>query len=470
MPAAAPRPAQAPVFVCLLGLDDGVFPGTERADTFDLIAASPRPGDRSPRNDDRYQFLEALLAARRVLYLSYVGLSEKDGGSLPPSVVVAELLDLLARSYGVEGLVVEHPLSAFSERCFDRSDSRLFSCSRTAFAVARARRAAQEASLSPAKAVPAEQGPWGWWQGECAGGRGEEERVEVCELFSFFKNPQKFFVRRVLGLLADVGGPYSADREPFAVDALKRWQAHHQLFQTLQEKGDEEELLCRLQAEAGWPLGTAGRQAFAEVSATVAEYLSRVQALGLGSPCSGVIDLEPAATTADLAVSGLLPGTFERGGLLLQFGTLRGSDLLHCALLARLRLAAGLTGGSFLLAADADLCFAGDDNGPRLADLLNLWRKGCRRPLTALVEPAFAWAKAIATAGANGDTAGTRAREKAQAKAAAVLKRAVDSGFEAELTLLLGDHRYERLLDDEFYRFGEEIMLPLCREGLRGRR
>ena len=51
--------------VCLLGMNDGVYPRAVPPLGFDLMAEAPRRGDRSRREDDRYLFLEALLAARR---------------------------------------------------------------------------------------------------------------------------------------------------------------------------------------------------------------------------------------------------------------------------------------------------------------------------------------------------------------------------------------------------------------------
>ncbi len=50
--------------VCLLGMNDGDYPRTQRPLDIDLMGHDYRPGDRSRREDDRYLFLEALLSAR----------------------------------------------------------------------------------------------------------------------------------------------------------------------------------------------------------------------------------------------------------------------------------------------------------------------------------------------------------------------------------------------------------------------
>ena len=82
--------------VCAIGLNDGAFPSTQRPNEFDLMARDPRRGDRQRRIDERNVFLDLLLAARERLYLSYTGRSVRDNAPLPPSVLVAELLDYCA--------------------------------------------------------------------------------------------------------------------------------------------------------------------------------------------------------------------------------------------------------------------------------------------------------------------------------------------------------------------------------------
>ena len=82
--------------IAVLGLDDGVFPRHQRPWHFDLMALHTRAGDRSRRLDDRYLFLETLLAAREKLYLSYIGRSDMDDSERSPSPVLLELLDQIA--------------------------------------------------------------------------------------------------------------------------------------------------------------------------------------------------------------------------------------------------------------------------------------------------------------------------------------------------------------------------------------
>src|SRR5471030_1016902 len=83
--------------VCLLGMNDGDFPRRAPKADFDLLAqpGMARPGNRSRRDDDRYLMLEALLAARDKLYISWVGRNVRDNSEQPPSVLVSQLRDYL---------------------------------------------------------------------------------------------------------------------------------------------------------------------------------------------------------------------------------------------------------------------------------------------------------------------------------------------------------------------------------------
>ncbi|MBT3222703.1 MAG: exodeoxyribonuclease V subunit gamma, partial [Proteobacteria bacterium] len=111
--------------VCLLGMDDGAFPRISGRLAFDRMAASPRLGDRSVRNDDRALFLEALLSAQDRLVLFYTGHSQRSDRQQPPAVPVAELLDVLdARFITTDDrplrkhLTTQHALQPFSASAF----------------------------------------------------------------------------------------------------------------------------------------------------------------------------------------------------------------------------------------------------------------------------------------------------------------------------------------------------------------
>ena len=111
--------------ICILGLNEGVFPRVTSPNSIDLIACSDsKDGDRSRRNEDRYLFLEAILSAREYLYLSYQGQSVKDNQTLEPSLVLQEFIDYLNNKFPASepfANKVTHlqPLQPFSPTLFD---------------------------------------------------------------------------------------------------------------------------------------------------------------------------------------------------------------------------------------------------------------------------------------------------------------------------------------------------------------
>ena len=117
--------------VCLLGLDDEVFPRRSTPDGDDLVERAPCVGDRDPRSQDRQLLLDAVLAASEHLVITYSGRDERTNAARPPAVPLGELLDLIdatVRTADVDPagapvparnrIVVHHPLQPFDARNF----------------------------------------------------------------------------------------------------------------------------------------------------------------------------------------------------------------------------------------------------------------------------------------------------------------------------------------------------------------
>ncbi len=120
------RPLPFPV-IFALGLGEENFPASDRPGAVDL-RRSRRKGDVSPRERDRYAFLETVLAARDRLYLSYVSREPVSGETRSPSAVIHELTEMLAPYLGVEPdaalaqMRVVHPLHRF-DPSYDGGDA-----------------------------------------------------------------------------------------------------------------------------------------------------------------------------------------------------------------------------------------------------------------------------------------------------------------------------------------------------------
>lgn len=278
--------------ICLLGMNDGAFPGLNRAAEFDLLPLEYRRGDRQRRLDDRNLFLDLLLAARERFYLGYTGKSQRDDSPFPPSVLVSELLDTVLQGLGPEvpatRLVVTHPLQAFSLHYFadgQRPDPRLYSFDQEMCAALRekfrhlARQAAEASSgLPPSANLPANPDddeedqddqdiavanglslpaffteplppPEAVWQS-----------VTLAQLLEFLRHPARYLLQRRLGLRLDVDKDVLSDEEPFLLD----WQGEQALAERLLPaalEGEAVQQLCRMavagQEVPAGPLGHA---------------------------------------------------------------------------------------------------------------------------------------------------------------------------------------------------------------------
>jgi exodeoxyribonuclease V gamma subunit len=190
--------------VCLLGMNDREYPRDNRSLSFDLMTTTKsRKGDRSRRADDRYLFLEAMLSASEILYISYEGRSLKDNQIRPPSVVVSELLDYVSQVFETVE-VIEHPLQPFSRRYF------------TGTALTSFQDHWYRALLEPSHddafvdvELPAI----------------EDNNLEsIQQLTSFFQHSGKYFLQQRLGVYFGSDEATLQDTESFSLDNLQRYQ------------------------------------------------------------------------------------------------------------------------------------------------------------------------------------------------------------------------------------------------------
>lgn len=217
--------------VCLLGMNESDFPRQAPVNEFDLmnLTGMYRAGDRSRSDDDRYLFLEALLAARESFYVSWVGRSIRDNSTRPPSVLVGQLRDHLANGWElanqdvsgtsagrdlVEHLTTTHPLQPFSREYF-LNQPRLFTYSNQWRAVHRdvdiGTQTAQRKSVM--------------WQ--------PTEALTLADLGDFLRSPVDVFFQKVLQVrFGDLAG-MDLDNEPFAVAGLERWSLNQEILKPL---------------------------------------------------------------------------------------------------------------------------------------------------------------------------------------------------------------------------------------------
>ena len=264
--------------VCLLGMNDGDYPRRLSPPDFDLMARAGqhRPGDRSRREDDRYMFLEALLSARDVLHISWVGHSARDNSELPPSVLVGQLRDYLAAGWCLphdsaddddaskrllDAITTTHPLQPFSPRYFsDQASSPLFTY---AWEWANARRRIQATDDAP---LPP-------WQASSVLSSGQLQRFLASPAASFYRERLKVRFGDI-----DTG---LEDDEPFALDRLENYAAKDALLQAALSSSYDEaptaliEATQQLRQHGVLPAGGFGALAMDDIGSDVRQILKR---------------------------------------------------------------------------------------------------------------------------------------------------------------------------------------------------
>jgi exodeoxyribonuclease V gamma subunit len=211
--------------VCLLGMDDGVFPRKSPRDGDDLMLADPHVGERDARTEDRQLLLDALLAATHRLIVTYTGNDERTNLLKPPAVPIGELLDVVDRTVRTDDdtpararVETRHPLQPFDPRNFvvgELMPGRPWSFDPVTLHGARA------LTTERAPTAPFLSGPLPPQQ---------QALVELEDLVRFAAHPVRAFLRQRLGISVGDYADEVTDALPVELDALERWGVGQRLL------------------------------------------------------------------------------------------------------------------------------------------------------------------------------------------------------------------------------------------------
>ena len=258
--------------VCLLGMNEKDYPHREHPPGYDLTAMYPRFGDRSRRAEDRYLFLEALLSARQYLHVSWCGRDIRSNETLPPSVVVADLIDYLDRAFlptrrlptdkkaeevsAATALLTEHALQPFSRSNFDAGKPAQKSFSTLWYAVA-----SNTHDDTPSAPLPPFEMP---------------AHLSADELARFLVDPAATFLAQRYRVRLDERADQLDDDEPLVLSALESWQLRNESAGELLHGGAELPLAERWWLEGRVPVGPAGNQAMQAELSAAQDFAARV--------------------------------------------------------------------------------------------------------------------------------------------------------------------------------------------------
>lgn len=379
------HPAQV---VCVIGMNDRAFPRHVAEATFDLVGNDERQrGDRDQRQEDRFAFLEALLAARRCFLVTYTGRDQRDDAELPPSVLVSELEDYLAARF--EATTIRHPLQPFSRRYFEAPGGRLFSYSQAMAAAANAlgAKVAEEAAER--------------FAGELAAAPGERaDQLDIADLARFGAGPTRHFVERRLGMDLRIPDDELEDEEVLEVAPLGAWQLRRDLLTLQEDDAPAATAQAVLSARGLLPPNQLGAVTYGKYTSEVKEMIA---ALAPYEAHRNAAPVELSVPIADLELVGSVEGYCAPARQLLwwRIGHIRERDRIEAWLkLLAVTCAQGDTSRAILIGA-ADGVRRQLLRGPPpevaaawLAEWVAAWRAGDRAALPLFPKTSWAWVSA----------------------------------------------------------------------------
>ncbi len=393
--------------VCLLGLDDEVFPRAGHRDGDDLVLDDPHVGDRDGRQEDRQLLLDALMSATERLVITYGGRDERTNARRAPAVPIGELLDVVDRTVRTgdgtparERVVVEHPLQPFDPRNFADGGVRRhgpWGFDPTVLAGARALTQPRE---RPGRFLPGPLPPLG------------DPVVEVRDLVRFVERPIRTFLRTRLGITV---GQYDDEvQDALSVEAggLERWEVGRRLLEArLRNVGADAAIRAEL-ARGTLPPGRLGDAVIGGVRGDVEAVVAcAAQLLDLTTEPSSV-DVR-ATLAGGRTLSGTVSGVVGDVLRLVTFSRL-GPQHRLASWVQLLAMSAAHPDRAFTAVAigraRADQwrasvsCarlgpFGAEEAAEQLAVLVDLFDRGMREPLPLACRTSAAYAAAAASGG-----------------------------------------------------------------------
>ncbi|WP_396132919.1 exodeoxyribonuclease V subunit gamma [Escherichia coli] len=373
--------------VCLLGMNDGVYPRQLAPLGFDLMSQKPKRGDRSRRDDDRYLFLEALISAQQKLYISYIGRSIQDNSERFPSVLVQELIDYIGQSHYLPG---DEALNC------DESEARVkahLTCHHTRM------------PFDPQNYQPGNLQSYAreWLPAASQAGKAHSEFVQPLPftlpetvpletLQRFWAHPVRAFFQMRLQVNFRTEDSEIPDTEPFILEGLSRYQINQQLLNVLVEQDDAERLFRRFRAAGDLPYGAFGEIFWETQCQEMQQLANRViacrqpgQSMEIDLACNGV------------QITGWLPQVQPDGLLRWRPSLLSVAQGMQLWLEHLVYCASGGNGESRLfLRKDGEWRFpplAAEQALHYLSQLIEGYREGMSAPLLVLPESGGAWLK-----------------------------------------------------------------------------
>ncbi len=327
--------------IFVMGMNEQDYPRKEVRPEFDEMSKNAKVGDPSIADEDRYLFLETLMAAREKLIFSYIAYSHKDNSEKQPSLLLSELIEYIDERFINEqqeklskSLITAHKLQAYcayyyqqkKPKSYDRYWLPMFSTEK---------HNEQKTQWSNFKTIKQNI---------------DHEEISLESLLSFYKNPSASFLRGNLKVYLKDEKQEINDIEPIDLDDLQQWQVKQAITEANLDGKTSKSVKDNLFKTGQLPISNIGDTCYKNVENKVSKLLQNLDTFKQGvcthnAPAILCTDirvgnqLTPFSLSVSLLINsqknknvtlvGQIKNLYPQHGLLkVRPGTVKGGDYL----------------------------------------------------------------------------------------------------------------------------------------------
>ncbi|VFP78818.1 RecBCD enzyme subunit RecC [Candidatus Erwinia haradaeae] len=362
--------------VCLLGMNDGVYPRLTSPCSFDLMQKNVQTEYLDSSREDHYSFLEILCSVQEKLYISYIFRSIEDDTVCYPSILVNELIDYISQSFclpeyrdkDIESsskAVVQHLQYSHNRMLFPTenftSQSKFYNIDSEYLPSFSAENMKNSSFIQSSL-------------------RENKINISLNHFLNFWTHPVRSFFQSRLGVYFQIEECILPDTESFILDRLSCYQMNSQLLDHLINDKKTDFLYKQARASGLLPYGSWGdlfwreqEDKMSEIATKIQSYRTKLENRNISLMIDGFV---LTGSLTEIQVNGLL--RWSPSMLRLSHGLkLWLEHLVYCA--------TGGTGFSLMFGCNNSLWHflpvSIDDAYKHLLDYINGYRLGMRSPL-----------------------------------------------------------------------------------------
>ncbi len=373
--------------ICMVGMNDYLFPRKARPLGFNIMVRTPRRGDRSARDEDRYLFLETLISVRDKLYISYTGQNINDNSELNPSILVHEMLDYIDHGFSVEGgnssvkdyIFRRHKLQPFSTEYFN--GDKLFSYSAVNFENACSSIEVNSGSNSKPFISSGLPDP-----------DDSLKFLTPASLVNFLVNPSRFLLSGRLGIYMDIRDSGFNDDEVFIPGPLENYSVKNMILQAMVEERDMSGFYDTVKFSGLLPHGVPGSVYYKRALEEAGAFFKTLEPLISPARSEASVDLH----VGNLNIAGRISSIYGGRNIYYRFGKARARDFLT-AWVSHILLCESdcdnFHGSTVLYTVDREIEWQrADDSREILENLAAVYNEGLIRPVPVFEKSSFSYA------------------------------------------------------------------------------